>query len=344
MALPSVDALLLSNIRRQTELILEDVVGSTPREVVLLDTPRHRNLGDSLIWRGTLDYLHGLGHRFIYQSDWGRHRDDDLRKLSDNTVILLQGGGNFGDLYPLHDEFRRHIISTFPKRRIVLLPQTVFYTSPTAARAALRQYRQGENLTVLLRERTSIRFAEEAMAGMDVRFCYDLALGAQIEQEVTSGGEGVLVLARDDGEQATLSDVEVRPWADWDFRPLNQLAYKAATGVGAAYKRFPTRVQDALYGPAQRANSMILDLNIAAAIAQFRNKDAVATDRLHAHVLSLLLGIPHAVTDNSYGKISSIFGEYTGMFSSAHWANSLSEAVDASHVLAAVGAEAAKKG
>ncbi len=339
MALPRVDAVLLSDIRRQTESTLNAVLGSNSQEVVLLDTPRHRNLGDSLIWRGTLDYLHGLGHRVVHQSDWGRHRDDDLRKLSKDTIILLQGGGNFGDLYPLHDEFRRHVIATFPKRRIVILPQTIFYTSTTAARAAISQYQQGENLTVLLREQKSMAFSEKTMAGMDVRFCYDLALGAQIERERTPGGEGVLVLARDDGEQAKVSAAEVHSWEDWTFQPRNQLAYKTAIGVGAAYKRVPARAQEALYCSAQRANSKILDLNIAAAVAQFCNKDAVATDRLHAHVLSLLLGIPHAVTDNSYGKISSIFDEYTGKFSSAHWSNDLSEAVATAHGLAGVSAD-----
>jgi pyruvyl transferase EpsO len=29
------------------------------------------------------------------------------------------------------------------------------------------------------------------------------------------------------------------------------------------------------------------------------------TDRLHGHILSLLVGLPHAVVDNSYGKVGS---------------------------------------
>jgi pyruvyl transferase EpsO len=38
----------------------------------------------------------------------------------------------------------------------------------------------------------------------------------------------------------------------------------------------------------------------------------VVTDRLHAHLLSLLLGIPHAVLDNSYGKLSRFLDAWTG--------------------------------
>jgi pyruvyl transferase EpsO len=33
----------------------------------------------------------------------------------------------------------------------------------------------------------------------------------------------------------------------------------------------------------------------------------VVTDRLHGHILCVLLGIPHVCMDNEYGKISSFF-------------------------------------
>jgi pyruvyl transferase EpsO len=37
----------------------------------------------------------------------------------------------------------------------------------------------------------------------------------------------------------------------------------------------------------------------------------VITDRLHGHILSLLLGIPHVALDNSYGKIAAYFRSWT---------------------------------
>src|SRR5262249_29798872 len=37
----------------------------------------------------------------------------------------------------------------------------------------------------------------------------------------------------------------------------------------------------------------------------------VITDRLHGHILSLLLGIPHVVLDNSYGKLSHFHETWT---------------------------------
>ena len=37
----------------------------------------------------------------------------------------------------------------------------------------------------------------------------------------------------------------------------------------------------------------------------------VVTDRLHGHILALLLGIPHVVTDTAQGKISAFVEAWT---------------------------------
>ena len=37
----------------------------------------------------------------------------------------------------------------------------------------------------------------------------------------------------------------------------------------------------------------------------------VITDRLHAHILCLLMGIPHVVVDNNYGKLGSFLEAWT---------------------------------
>jgi pyruvyl transferase EpsO len=53
----------------------------------------------------------------------------------------------------------------------------------------------------------------------------------------------------------------------------------------------------------------------------------VITDRLHAHILSLLLGIPHVILDNNYGKLRH-FCDTWGTLSSpfVRWAESSAKA------------------
>jgi pyruvyl transferase EpsO len=54
---------------------------------------------------------------------------------------------------------------------------------------------------------------------------------------------------------------------------------------------------------------------------------AVITDRLHGHILSLLLGLPHVVLDNSYGKNRAFYETWTASSPLAAWADSAAEAI-----------------
>jgi len=52
----------------------------------------------------------------------------------------------------------------------------------------------------------------------------------------------------------------------------------------------------------------------------------VVTDRLHGHILSLLLGIPHVVLDNSYGKVRQFHETWTKSMPHVRWAESPTDA------------------
>jgi exopolysaccharide biosynthesis predicted pyruvyltransferase EpsI len=54
----------------------------------------------------------------------------------------------------------------------------------------------------------------------------------------------------------------------------------------------------------------------------------VITDRLHAHLLCLLAGIPHAVLDNSYGKLGGFLDRWTGEAAGVYRADSTEDAED----------------
>jgi pyruvyl transferase EpsO len=59
----------------------------------------------------------------------------------------------------------------------------------------------------------------------------------------------------------------------------------------------------------------------------------VVTDRLHAHLLALLLGIPHVVLDNSYGKLHHFIAAWTHESPLVHLATDPVMAQDTARVL-----------
>ena len=60
----------------------------------------------------------------------------------------------------------------------------------------------------------------------------------------------------------------------------------------------------------------------------------VVSDRLHGHILCLLLGIPHMVLDNSYGKVRGQFEAWTHASPLATWCDSEAEALERAVALA----------
>jgi pyruvyl transferase EpsO len=70
----------------------------------------------------------------------------------------------------------------------------------------------------------------------------------------------------------------------------------------------------------------------------------VITDRLHGHILSLLLGIPHVLLDNSYGKVRSFYESWTKSSDHAVWANSPREALERARSLAAAAGSYTERG
>lgn len=300
--------------------------------MVFLDAPTYRNFGDSLIWEGSLQYLRDLDYNVVYTADIRGFRDEHLRKVPGDAALILNGGGNLGDLWPSHEKFRRHVVQTQTRRRIIVMPQSIHFESIDSLRSSVDAYRAAQNLTLLLRESRSMQIAASEFSGVEHRFCYDAALGVRVpERSVRARGTQVVV-ARSDKE-ATLVDQQLGAdgrRADWEASPMNRWLWDGFNRVRNCYAQTPRPFRENTGEPAWLYSAM-RRLNIAAAVRQLDNAKSVATNRLHAHVLASLLGIPHAVSDNSYGKISGIFDEYTGTFSTAHWASCLAEAREVAH-------------
>src|SRR3546814_11822273 len=93
---------------RSLKARLQAVRGLVPldRPVLYLDYPVHLNIGDLLINLGTEAWFGSAGYEIACRAsvfDFGRR---DAGRISPDSSIVLHGGGNFGDLYPIHQEFR----------------------------------------------------------------------------------------------------------------------------------------------------------------------------------------------------------------------------------------------
>lgn len=332
--LPPADRRHLQALRRQTAAVLATAIGEA-REVALLDVPNQRNAGDSLIWAGERAYLKSLGYRVRYTADLDSFDAARLRSAMPRGVVLMHGGGNFGDIWFGHQAHRERLARELREYRIVALPQTLFYHSVERARITNDVLSDHPDYTVLLRDRASLERAAKLMPDVRVVFCPDAAIGAPVPTaaRARSATPSVVVIARADREASSelagvdpswLPDarVSIVDWSPAGWR-------RRVWAIARAVLRMETRLRPRMRGRrlARVADRVVAGalgainrLNVAMARRRFCGARVIVADRLHAHILASLSGVDHVVLDNNYGKVRAVFDDYSGAFSTAHFA------------------------
>ncbi|KQQ49729.1 hypothetical protein ASF68_18030 [Plantibacter sp. Leaf314] len=334
MRLSHADAEYLRTLREATEHTLRDAIGDTV-DVALLDAPNQTNVGDSLIWAGEIAYFRRLGLRIRYIADIATFDPAALRRAMPSGVVLLHGGGNFGDLWMGHQNHRERIVKELPDYRVVQLSQSIYFASEARAAQADEIIGKHPDFRLLLRDSLSMERAAKQLPSLQPVFCQDMALGFDPPaQERSARGTDVLVIARRDKEAMSgLHDVG-DDWGDglsvtstdWHSEGWLAVRYRTARRLMKLH-HFLVRVRRRLgWTPTlpqwavQRLITSLNVINITGALRWYAAADIVVVDRLHAHVLALLLGIDHVALDNNYRKIGAVFDDYTGRFSTANYA------------------------
>ena len=165
---------VVERLRRVAADTLAPVVGDSP--FALVDFPDHPNVGDSAIWLGTTAFFRK--HRGMEPAYVATTRTLSGRELQDalpHGPIFIHGGGNFGDLWPRHHEFREHLLERFPDREIIQLPQSIHFQEPGRAARTARLIARHGRFRLFVRDRASYEFAA-ARFDCEVRLCPDMAL------------------------------------------------------------------------------------------------------------------------------------------------------------------------
>ncbi|MDR5701479.1 polysaccharide pyruvyl transferase family protein [Agromyces aerolatus] len=326
------DGIALESLRAATRAALREAIGPA-HEVVLLDLPTHMNVGDTMILRGELEHLRRLGIRPSYLADRWRYRPEDMRALARDAPILLHGGGNFGDVWPEFQAFREEIVDRHQSTRIIQLSQSVYFSSASAAQRADRILGSHPNFLLMVRDWDSFERAKRLLPSVRAQFVPDMAFGLQLEVTGPDRNGPITLLAREDHEstgslkKAALEALPEQPRTiDWGLNGVPRLEWSLRKIPAAVSKRVASaRGRQLMYPIVASQYASMFDLNMKSGVDIVRSARLLLTDRLHAHVLACLLGVPHIVTDNSNGKVGAIYRAYTSEFTSATFAKDVDD-------------------
>jgi exopolysaccharide biosynthesis protein PssK len=294
----------------------------------LVDFPRHRNAGDSAIWLGEVTALRRLGVAVRATCDRTTYSASTLRKRVGDHPILLHGGGNLGDLYPTHQELRERVLTDFRGHPTVQLTQSIQFNDPANLERMRRVVARHGALTIIVRDERSEAIARERFDARIER-CPDLAFAIGPIARPRPARVPVLRLARIDREAAAGDGGPAGAHTfDWLAPPASRRArlrfaasdglLEAAVGGGRLPGLLPARSRKQAYDAYARQN-------VDRAARLLSGGEVVVTDRLHGHILCALLGIPHVLVDDRYGKVGSFYASWTSGLRTARFARDASQ-------------------
>lgn len=296
----------LAELRKVITKKLHDLTHGFHR-FALLDFPAYINVGDNAIWLGEIEYLDKPHFDIKHACSLKEYQKSRLGQALGDGVILLSGGGNFGDLWPAHQSFREQVISDFPKNRIIQLPQSLFFGESTAVAQARAVLAAHPDFHLLVRDQASLCVANEHL-GVSGQLCPDMAHMLDIPAFTSSViTHKVVALLRQDKECVEagedLEALGVRRdvlIADWPRKHVGR------RGVPWSLSHLKGLYPMIVGGCADLASKNdIASERLRLGLDLLSKGEVLVTDRLHAAILGRLGGKAVYFTDNSYGKLSA---------------------------------------
>lgn len=281
---------------KQELLSVKDVIGGGG--VSYLDIPLHANTGDQLIYQGTLKFL--KDNKIKIQNISTAHNKP--RKYN-SEIIILHGGGNFGDLYRLHQNYREEIVKLNPDKKIVILPQTIYFENLAEQEKSAAIFIEHRNVHLYVRDRRSLeiakKFTDKAYIMPDMaHWLY----GSMVKKNIQK--YQLLTIRRQDVEKGGHKQDESEDLNPYDWGTMLPLPLLKVVNI---YVKLSRKILKVL--PFDLTSKIVINiwkilskLMINKTVETYNRYDSISTDRLHGHILSMLLDKNNIVIDNSYGK------------------------------------------
>jgi len=260
-----------------------------------------------------------MGLNLLYECACGGAFNCDMdivRNLLDPRigVVTHHGGGNLGDIWDHIDDMRKSYVNDLWEYKHLLFPQSIHYSNVSKTIEPSKIF-ASRDMTLCARDDPSYKILEQYFPDSPRMLVPDMAfmIGPLRRFEPVVD---IYWLLRTDKE-STLPQVKVEQlqellppslkgkitmeYGDWEFEDVPDLR-------GTLSDRALLRFNDATH-----------------TLSRGR---VVVSDRLHGHIICMLLDIPHVMLDNFYGKVRNYHAKFTSTLDNAYPASTQQEALD----------------
>jgi pyruvyl transferase EpsO len=221
-------------------------------------------------------------------------------------------------------------------RRLVQLPQTISERSAAHLAQLERSANDLADFQLLARDEVSLERARSFPA-LESSLCPDAAFALGPLARTAAPRFDIVWNQRSDHERmysyaGAAGHEESIIIADWLVSPSSPITRRLSTSLGVrfrkiAYERASTRMPGLYLDSMTRCFEPLARRRLRKALRLLSLGSVLITDRLHGHILAILLGIPHVLLDTQEQKIRNFYSSFTSSSKLAHLASDQDEAL-----------------
>ena len=279
-------------LKQKKKVKIKYQIQRNKQNVVIFGVPNHGNLGDYAIFTAERELLRNY---FPDANIFGVNMVDFFHEiralkglLTGKDLLILTGGGNLGNQYPDDERIRRKTIETFPENKIVLFPQTFFFTKDADGKEEEKItayiYNRHKHLFLMARDSLSYEKMKKTFS-VPVKLMPDVVLTCRFKEK--ENREGALLLLRRDVEKKLTDKEETALEKDL------QKKFRTVTRTDTEISYW-----DYIKNPEARLKEKIEEVQRA---------ELVVTDRLHGMVFAAAAATPCVVFGNYNHKVKETY-------------------------------------
>ncbi len=331
----------LITLARSNDETLDEVLAGHS-SVAVVQYPFNANVGNHMMWLALTDYLRDRNIRVAYAAHAGNLQVDILRRRVGDHPIILLGGVTFSNLWSYHLDAKRTVATEFPDNRIVSLASTMLFSDEIDARDARDALGGHSDVVLLARDPVSAERARAVFGeAAHIRVQHDSAFRmGPVAPRPATVRDDVIWLRRTDAESTGDPTPPGETPFDWPW--IGSEGWRVpyvigrASGIASRSRSTSVPVISDLGNHGVNAGYLAMSRSLVRlGIQQLGRGRVLVTDRLHPHVLAVLLGMPVVLLPDRFGKNRAVYDHSTKEFSHVRWADDPATAFDIARELAA---------
>lgn len=274
-------------------LRFEKTAETDEARIILMGGPEYNNLGDHAIAYATQKFFEkhfpDVQYIEVTEEEVKCHLGQLKKKISAKDVLLLQGGGNLGNIYPDQQRIRSRIITAFPDNTIIMMPQTIHFTDDEEGRKVLgktiRLYSHYGNVVLGARESISDKRIRKVFKSNVSYLTPDIVLSLDETRE--SERTGIALCLRDDAEG--VMELAEKNYIRKCCRHYTDDISAIDTCVDKEYSK-------------EERDDLLNDF-----FAEVSKRKLVITDRLHGMIFCAITNTPCIALANNNHKVYGVY-------------------------------------